>query len=290
MSTQLKFIDLFCGIGSFHHSLKELGSECVMACDISQAARDTYQANYNIEPKHNVIDIDPKDIQKFDILCAGFPCQPWSNIGQHKGFDDERGTLFFQIMKFVSYHNPAIIILENVAALLTHNKGATYKRMNDMLEQHGYQVASKVLKCDDYGIPQMRKRLFVLAIRDDIVNNLSLDITTLLSFPKQSTPSLSEYLDKTFEKKSAYTIRCGGRNSPLHDKHNWDGYLVDKKEYRLTIEDCLRLQGFSSDFVLHGSRTQQYKLLGNTIPTNLTFLVGSKAVDILHRHKNATIQ
>lgn len=290
MSTQRKFIDLFCGIGSFHHSLKKLGLECVMACDISQAARDTYQANYNIEPKQNIIDIDPKDIDEFDILCAGFPCQPWSNIGQHKGFDDERGTLFFQIMKFVSYHNPSIIILENVAALLTHNKGATYRRMSDMLEQHGYQVVSKVLKCDDYGIPQMRKRLFILAIREDIVNDLSLDKSILLSFPKQTTPSLTEYLGKDFEKKTAYTIRCGGRNSPLNDKHNWDGYIVDKKEYRLSIEDCLRLQGFKRDFVLHGSRTQQYKLLGNTIPTNLTFLVGSKAVDILHRHTDARAQ
>jgi DNA (cytosine-5)-methyltransferase 1 len=201
MSTQLQFIDLFCGIGSFHYSLRKLGLECNMACDISQAARDTYQANYNIEPKQNIIDIDPKDIQKFDILCAGFPCQPWSNIGQHKGFNDERGTLFFQIMKFVSYHNPVIIILENVAALLRHNKGATFKRMTDTLREHQYQVASKILKCDDYGIPQMRKRLFILAIREDIVNNLSLDMTTLLSFPKQATPSLSEYLGKDFEKK-----------------------------------------------------------------------------------------
>jgi DNA (cytosine-5)-methyltransferase 1 len=124
----------------------------------------------------------------------------------------------------------------------------------------------------------MRTRLFIIAIRNDISETFNIDVSSFLDFEKHSTPSLAEYMGKSFEKKIAYTIRCGGRKSPLNDKHNWDGYLVDKKEYRLSIEDCLKLQGFEN-FELEGTSTQKYKMLGNTIPTNLTYLIGKKIVE-----------
>lgn len=269
----VKFIDLFCGIGSFHYSLKKLGFQCVMACDISPPAKKTYHNAYGIEPKDDIVDIDEDDIPSFDILCAGFPCQPFSNIGQHKGFDDERGTMFFHIIRIIEHHKPSVVILENVAALLKHDHGKTFERMVTLLEDHGYCTAHNILRCDDYGIPQMRKRLFVVCVRTDVVDDKNIDMKDLVQFPKIQTPTLSTYLGKKFEKTTAYTIRCGGKNSPIDDKHNWDGYIVDGKEYRLTIEDCLKLQGFEN-FVVMGSTTQKYKQLGNTIPTNLTYIIG----------------
>ena len=121
-SNKVTFIDLFCGIGSFHYSFKKRGWSCVMACDICKPARDTYKQNYNITPLEDICNIKPKDIKNYDILCAGFPCQPFSQAGKHKGFNDDLGTLFYQIMKFVKYHKPKVIILENVQALLSHDK------------------------------------------------------------------------------------------------------------------------------------------------------------------------
>jgi DNA (cytosine-5)-methyltransferase 1 len=274
----VRFIDLFCGIGSFHYSFKKLGFECVMACDISKPAKDTYVKNYGLHTKDDIVDIDVSTIPSFDILCAGFPCQPFSNIGKHKGFDDARGSMFFQIMRIVQYHQPSIILLENVAALLKHDQGKTLARMKKMLEDENYELTYKILRCDDYGIPQMRKRLFIVCVQSNIVRTKRIILDDLLNIQKIPTPTLSEYLGKSFEKKTAYTIRCGGRSSPINDKHNWDGYIVDGNEYRLTIDDCLKLQGFEN-FELQGSKTERYKLLGNTIPTNLTYVVATKLRD-----------
>ena len=275
------FIDLFCGIGSFHYSFKKLGFECVMACDINKYAKETYKLNYDMEPKGDIVDINPDDVPAFNILSGGFPCQTFSNIGKQKGFDDERGTLFFQIMKFVTTHNPDVIVLENVSALLTHDNGATYLRMKTTLENEGYSIVEKILKCSDYGIPQMRKRLFIVAIKTTIILEKNIEISKFLDFPTIHTPTLSTYLGKPFEKDVAFTIRCGGRKSRIDDKHNWDGYIVDGREYRLSVADCLKLQGFDN-FELSGSETQQYKLLGNSIPTNFTYLIGKKIKETLY--------
>jgi DNA (cytosine-5)-methyltransferase 1 len=266
---KIKFIDLFCGIGSFHYSFHKVGFECVMACDIFKSAVETYEKNYHITPLGDITTIDPKNISTFDIVCAGFPCQPFSNIGQHKGMDDERGMLFYQIMKFVKYSKPKIILLENVPALLKHDNGKTFQKIREEIEKEDYNVEYNILLCSDYEIPQNRKRLFIVGIRND------LKINNILKFKKIGTKTLSEFFGKEFNKKIAYTIRCGGKKSPINDKHNWDGYVVDGKEYRLSIQDCLKLQGFEN-FELCGSKTEQFKLVGNTIPTNFTKLIAER--------------
>lgn len=268
----LKFIDLFCGIGSFHYSFKKYGMNCVMASDISKPAVDTYTHHHGIEPRGDIKTINESDIPAHDILCAGFPCQPFSQCGHHKGFSDTRGTMFHEIMRIVNYHNPKIVILENVPALIKHDNNNTFKIINNYLEESGYIVLHKILKCSDYGIPQMRKRLFVVCFKDIVVNNIE-EFFTLDEY--LINMSLSEYLDKNFEKETAYTLRCGGRHSKLTDRHNWDGYIVDGEEYRLSIKDGLKLQGFEN-FDLIGSETQKWKLLGNTIPTIFTDIIAKQ--------------
>lgn len=269
---ELKFIDLFCGIGSFHYSFKKLGWKCIMSCDINKSVKETYKENYNINPLGDIIDINPSDIPNYDILCAGFPCQPFSQCGKQKGFTDDRGTLFFNIMKFIQVNRPKIIILENVQGLLTHNEGQTFQKIKASIEEEKYTIKYNVLKCSDYGLPQMRKRLFIIAVRNDIplVNKLT-EIFDFNEYKKEIT--LSQLLKKNFEKNVAYTIRCGGKHSPINDRHNWDGYIVDGKEYRLSIEDCLKIQGFN-DFKLKGTVTEQWNQLGNTIPTVFTQIIG----------------
>lgn len=270
---EVKFIDLFCGIGSFHYSFKKLNWKCVMACDIDKAVKETYKENYDLLPLDDITEIEPINVPNYDILCAGFPCQPFSQCGKHKGFDDKRGTMFFHIMKFVKYHKPTIMILENVQGLLNHDGGKTFDRMKNDIESANYTITYKVIKCSDYGLPQMRKRLIIIGVRNDsdMINHID-NLLDLDEYKKETT--LTEFFSKNFEKTTAYTIRCGGRNSPIKDKHNWDGYIVDGKEYRLTKEDCLKLQGFDSNFQLCGNNKDQWKQLGNTIPTIFTEMIG----------------
>ena len=269
-----KFIDLFAGIGGIRIPFDRLGAKCVFTSEWDKYSQLTYEANFGDKPYGDITKIEPKDITPFDILCAGFPCQPFSQCGQHKGFDDERGTLFFNIMKFVKFHKPKIIVLENVQGLLAHDSGNTFQTIKYQIESENYIVGHRILKCSDYGIPQMRKRLFIVGIRNDLEfkNNLN-DILNFKEYEKQV--SLSTYLEKNFEKELAYTIRCGGKKSPIDDKHNWDGYIVDGQEYRLTINDCLKLQGFDSSFKLKGNVREQWKQLGNTIPTIFTQIIGN---------------
>lgn len=270
-----KFIDLCCGIGSFHYSFRNLGWECVLAADIDPTVRQTYYANYGVMPKGDIYDIDPSNVPEYDILCAGFPCQPFSQAGFGKGFKDERGHLFFKILEFLNINNPNLVLLENVPHLLRHDNGNTWKIIRSELEKRKYFIDCKVLTASDYGIPQRRKRLFVIASK--------YGCPSLSSIKKELTPSLSNYLGKTFERNVAFTIRCGGRRSPIQDRHNWDGYWIQTEdgrvEYRLTVDDAVKLQGFPSTFKWATTcLTKKWKMLGNTIPTCLSGVV-AKLID-----------
>ena len=282
-NNQVKYIDLFCGMGSFHYSFQKLGFTCVMASDIYKPAKENYKKNYNIDVLGDICDIEPSSIEPYDILCAGFPCQPFSQAGHHKGFNDSRGTMFSQVMRFVKTNIPRVVILENVQALLNHDKGKSFAKIKEELENEEYIVVYKVLKCSDYGIPQMRKRLFIVGFKNIEVNDLD-NFFKLDKYKKNTT--LSDYLGQNFKKNVAYTIRCGGKHSAINDRHNWDGYWVDNKEYRLTIDDGLKLQGFNDyDFV--GKNNEKWKMLGNTIPTIFTEIIGKQIIN--HTSLNSNV-
>ena len=279
---QVKFIDLFCGIGSFHYSFEKLGFKCVMASDICESAKNTYKENYGMDVLDDICEIDPSKIEDYDILCAGFPCQPFSQAGHHKGFEDSRGTMFSQVMRFVKQNIPKVVILENVQALLNHDNGNSFATIKTELENEGYTVLHNVLKCSDYGIPQMRKRLFIIGFKNIDVHNLD-KFFNLNEYKKNTT--LTEYLGQNFKKDIAYTLRCGGKHSPIDDRHNWDGYWVDDKEYRLTLDDGLKLQGFHN-YNLIGNNNEKWKLLGNTIPTIFTEIIGKQLIKHTSFHSN----
>lgn len=278
----IKYVDLFCGMGSFHYSFKKLGFECVMACDICETVKKNYKKNYSMDVLGDICDIEPSEIEPYDILCAGFPCQPFSQAGYRRGFKDSRGTMFSQVMKFVKTNIPKIVILENVQGLLKHDNGKSFTKIKEDLEREGYSIVFKVLKCSDYGIPQMRKRLFIVGFKNIEVANLD-QFFDLQNYKKQV--KLAEYLNKNFQKDFAYTIRCGGRLSPIDDRHNWDGYWVDDKEYRLTIDDGLKLQGFK-DYTFIGTKKDKWKMLGNTIPTIFTEIIGKQIIKHTSFHSN----
>lgn len=171
MILKLKFVDLFCGIGGFHLALKEAGCECVLACDIDKKCRETYFNNFGINPVSNVKEIDEKTMPDFDILCGGFPCQPFSNGGKKKSFEDNKGLLFDEIIRIAKYKKPKFMFLENVKHILKVSNGEVYKYIVDKITKNGYILQVCQLSPHHYGIPQQRERVFFVCIRADIYNN-----------------------------------------------------------------------------------------------------------------------
>lgn len=245
-----------------------------MASEIDPIAADTYYRNYNIKPLGDIYTISVSDIPKFDVLCAGFPCQPFSVIGRKQGFEDERGILIFEVVRLLKECQPKSFILENVKGLITMNNGTVISTIYDWLTKCGYKVKYQLLEAKDYGIPQIRKRLFIVGIRNDI------DKEFVFPEPVGCTISLSDILKGETPRQYSFTLRVGGRHSGLTNKFNWDCYLVNGKEHYLTIEECLQLQGFPPDFILSGNQSQQFKQLGNSVPTVLIKAIGEQMIKL----------
>ena len=164
-----KGIDLFCGIGGFRLAMNDCDVDCVFSSDIDSFAQQTYEANFHETPVGDITKINAEDIPHFNILTAGFPCQPFSYAGEKKGFEDTtRGTLFFDICRILQYHKPEMVFLENVKGLVSHKDGATLKAIEDNLRALGYYPHWKVLSSLDYGLPQKRERWYCVAFRKDV--------------------------------------------------------------------------------------------------------------------------
>ena len=162
----MKFIDLFAGLGGFHKALHELGHQCVFASELDPVLRDFYKTNWKIEPQgdiRKIVDKNINDIPEHDILCAGFPCQPFSKAGKQKGREDKvRGTLFDEIVKILRHRHPKFFILENVPFIAKHDNEETWNLMKSELESAGYTVDHEIYSPQDFGIPQHRKRIFIV--------------------------------------------------------------------------------------------------------------------------------
>lgn len=189
---QASFIDLFAGIGGFHQALSRFGAKCVFASEWDKNAAQTYSANYGIEPFGDITQIAEQDIPPHDILCGGFPCQAFSISGKQQGFNDTRGTLFFEIARIVAYHQPKVLFLENVKNFIKHDHGNTLKVVLNTLDELGYNVFYQVLNASHFGLPQNRERVYLVCFRKD----LRIDS---FQFPDGlSTPvALSDFLEES---------------------------------------------------------------------------------------------
>lgn len=165
MKKQITFIDLFAGIGGFRYSFEKCGCKCVFSSEIDEACKKVYEENYGEYPKGDITKIDASEIPDFDILCAGFPCQPFSICGKKKGFEDTRGTLFFEICRIIKEKNPKVILLENVKHLINHDGKNTFNTIIFTLEKLGYNVSYKVLNSKDFGVAQSRERIIIVGTR-----------------------------------------------------------------------------------------------------------------------------
>jgi DNA (cytosine-5)-methyltransferase 1 len=170
---KIKFIDLFCGIGGFHQALYKVSHniKCVYACDIDEKCREMYNINYNFKPDIDIKVINEEDIPDFDILFAGFPCQPFSAGGHKKSFNDNRGLLFDEIIRIAKYKKPKFMFLENVKHILKINDGEVIKYIKNKIKKIGYTLQLFNISPHNYGIPQQRERIFFVCVRNDLFNN-----------------------------------------------------------------------------------------------------------------------
>lgn len=230
---KIKFIDLFAGIGGFHQALSNKGAECVFASEIDDKCRETYQKNFHLISPNlfqndlfagDITQINPNIIPNHDILCAGFPCQPFSISGKQKGFDDTRGTLFFNVLEIIQIKQPKVVLLENVKHLVHHDNGNTLKVIINELEKLHYKVRWQILNAKDFGLAQNRERIIIIANKtayfdfSKIKINKNQIIKDILDGGNFEYLSPNEYtlLDESLWKtQKSGLIFCGYRNKAI---------------------------------------------------------------------------
>lgn len=273
MDQSLRFIDLFAGIGGFHLALHDLGGECVFACEIDKYARLTYEHNFKtISPNLFSSDLFASDVTKvnldsipeYNILCAGFPCQPFSQAGYKRGFHEEkdnRGNMFFEILKFVDAHEPDVLFLENVRHLKNHDEGRTFKTIEAEITKRGYSFNAQVIKASDFNLPQHRPRVFMVCFHNRIKNREE------FKFPEPVPLNIfmTDIFGEPCNKHVGYTLRVGGKSSGLNDRRNWDTYMVNGKVRKITSVEGKKMNGFPQEFHFPVSETQAMKQLGNSV-------------------------
>lgn len=262
---KFNFIDLFAGIGGFHIAMHNFGGKCVFASEIDRFARITYEHNYRkwspelfenglFNEDITDLNLDYKNIPQFDVLCAGFPCQPFSHAGLKKGFGDTRGTLFFNIEKIVATKIrqaaelkdknfiPKVLFLENVKGLKNHDKGWTFKTISSKLNELGYEVRSEVLNSKNFGVPQNRERIFIVAWHRDVVKaddfifpwGISTDGNILFEKDKKEAVPVSTAVGDILltEKELDVLENSTGKTYTISAKL-WEGHQRRRKEHAL---------------------------------------------------------
>ena len=310
-TTTLRIIDLFAGIGGirrgFENAFKD-DVDFVFSSEIDKNAQKTYYLNYNEIPYGDITTIDESEIPAHDIILAGFPCQAFSVAGKRKGFEDTRGTLFFDVARIAKYHRPKVLFLENVKGFVGHDKGKTFEVVKKTLEDIGYTVFHKVLNTKDFDVAQNRERIYIVAFLDDIKD---------FTFPEKIEPTktIQDFLDSDVDENYYYN------GKPLYDKiknditstktiYQWRRHYVrenknnvcptltanmgtgghnvpiikDKKGIRkLTPYECVKFQGFDKSFKFPKdlALSHQYKQAGNSVTVKVIEEIAKRIQDVL---------
>jgi DNA (cytosine-5)-methyltransferase 1 len=319
IKSNLRIIDLFAGIGGIRQGFEKYGCKVIFSSEWDKHAQETYELNYKEKPFGDITQIDEKDIPSFDILLAGFPCQPFSQAGLKKGLADTRGTLFFDVARIIDYHRPKVVFLENVKRFKTHDGGKTFQVVKDVLEGMGYTVYAEVLNAKDFGLPQNRERIFIVGFYGKI------DFT--FPTPLKTETKLGDILEKKVDKKYILSDALWAGHKRRKEEHikkgNGFGYslfnskskytstisaryykdgseiLIEQKNSnprKLTPREAARLQGFPETFKLPQSDTQAYKQFGNSVSVPVISAIAKEILltlqdmdDINVKHKKLDI-
>lgn len=310
-----KLVSLFSGIGGIDLGFEFAGFETIWANDFDKAACETYRANVGNNIVHGDIRLVKDQIPDHDVLVGGFPCQPFSTLGKLQGFDDEknRGTLFFEIMDIAQKHDTKVIVLENVKNLTTHDGGKTFARIKKEMDEAGYFFNAQVLNSQDYGIPQRRNRVFIVAFSKKYFKDVpfvypekeDLRITTqdLLDENVEEKYFLTEKISHTIlgEGTKGYIVKptidlpiSKTLTASMHKMHraSQDNYVTDQKNYdrnvidkekripirKLTPNECRQLQGFPSEWTQVVVDGQAYKQFGNAVTVDVAYKVACQVM------------
>ncbi len=308
MSSMFTFIDLFCGIGGFRLAMESIGGTCVFSSDKSKRARESYLANFREIPAGDITKIDAANIPPFDVLCGGFPCQPFSMAGQKRGFDDPRGEMFFEIVRIVKYHRPKVLFLENVAHLTRHDSGRTFQVITATLDSLGYDIHYKILTASDYGVAQVRKRVYIVCFRKDLQAEFSFPEPTCIDVAVEDylEPDVAEryFLDLdtvTFYKpdinerildsyllgyvgtpgqgRRVYSIKAVSPTFVATSRGPCGGteaYLINGRVRKLTPTEAKRILGFPEDFIFPVTEAKALELLGNSVAVPVLKLIAKQ--------------
>ena len=312
-----KFIDLFAGIGGLGLPFREMGWKCVFSSEIDKFACQTYEANFNEKPAGDITKINPKTIPDHDLLLAGFPCQPFSIAGHRKGFDDERGNLFFNIVDILKVKKPQCFLLENVKNLVSHDGGNTFKTIKIILKELGYSIKYKILNAKDFDSIQNRERIYIVGFLQN-KDCLKFNFIDKKYFSKNydyssinwnlkledkyyyTKTKYNEWLKKEFDSNLYfYQIRrkyirtnknnlcptltanmgMGGHNVPI---------IYTKYGFRkLTPRECFNIQGFPTTFKLPNiADSHLYKQAGNSVSINCVKPIATKLLKITQDYDN----
>ena len=312
-----KVVSLFAGVGGFDLAFENAGFDVIWANDFDKYAVQTYKENVSENIVLGDIRLVKEEIPEHDILVGGFPCQPFSTLGKLEGFEDEtRGTLFFEIKDIISRHKTKVVVLENVRNLMKHDKGRTFERIIRELEELNYTCFYDVLNSQDYGIPQRRNRVFIVAFLNDYFDC----INKPFKFPEpfELTTTTQDLLDKNVDKKYFLTKKiaetilssgtkgynvaptidlpiCKTFTATMHKMHRagQDNYVTDNESRalfeddnrinvrRLTPNECRKLQGFPSDWNQVVSDSQAYKQFGNAVTVDTVYYIANNLMKYL---------
>lgn len=306
----INFVDLFAGIGGFHVAIKEVfNAKCVFASEWDKYAADVYEANFGLRPKGDITKIQSEDIPNHDVLCGGFPCQAFSVSGKQRGFEDTRGTLFFDVARIIEYHKPKVVFLENVKNLLKHDDGKTFKRIECVLNEIGYNVYHKILNASHFGIPQNRERVYIVCFKKELnlpkfkfpsptlepccVADILEDNKNISYIQRDDISFYKEYIvERNLQGEEVLPykpiqigkVNKGGQGERIYHLKGhgitlsaYGGgvgaktglFKTEKGIRRLTPRECARMQGFNDDFILSPNTNQAYKQFGNSVPVKV---------------------
>lgn len=309
---EYKMIDLFAGIGGIRLGFYKTDKVYnVFSSEIDKFAIKTYKANFGEEPYGDITKIDVKDIPNHDILVGGFPCQAFSQAGLKKGFEDTRGTLFFDVARVIKYKKPKAFLLENVKNLKTHDKGKTFEVIKNTLENLEYKVYFKVLKARDFGVPQNRERIYIVGFRKDLKDidfkfpeplNIKTSVGDILEDSVDEKYTISDKLWAGHKRrKREHKLKGNGFGYSLFNKNSEytntisaryykDGSEIlieqpNKNPRKITPREAARLQGFPEEFIIPVSNTQAYKQFGNSVAVPVIYNIAKNIIIILDKNK-----
>ena len=315
MKAKYKMIDLFSGIGGIRLGFQKTGkTKTIFASEIDKFAIQTYKANFGDKPDGDITKLDENNIPDHDILTAGFPCQAFSQAGLKLGFEDTRGTLFFDVARIIQAKRPKAFLLENVKNLKSHDKGRTFKVIENTLRELDYSIFSKVLKARDFGVPQNRERIYIVGFDNKQIKNShhfyfpnpTIKKTRVGDILEHNVDEKYTISDKLWEghqrRKKEHKKKGNGFGYTLFNaeskytntisaRYYKDGseILIDQGKYKnprkLTPREACRLQGFPDDFCIPVSDTQAYKQFGNSVAVPVIHEIAKNIIKVLDENK-----